>query len=235
MQCIYKWSLLITYEKAFLVQAAAKKFFAATFLERKIMSTKTSFKRIALVAASALALGGFSVISAPQANAAPQIVAAASGMYDTTNFYQVVGGQATIEIGFDTTVVSTVSSTGVGTIVSATPKTGAGLGFETLTAVTSTGFQHNILDGGALDQEYRRRRSPSVLRVGGRPPSPSVPRDGARAFKGHRGATRGPPGMPHTRSPQNGIQHPRRRRLLGPFHNRRHGRFNSPELAGGCP
>ena len=35
------------------------------------MSTKTSFKRIALVAASALALGGFSVISAPQANAAP--------------------------------------------------------------------------------------------------------------------------------------------------------------------
>jgi hypothetical protein len=34
------------------------------------MSTKTSFKRIALVAASALALGGFSVISATQANAA---------------------------------------------------------------------------------------------------------------------------------------------------------------------
>ncbi len=38
-------------------------------IERKIMSTKTSFKRIALVAASALALGGFSVISAPQASA----------------------------------------------------------------------------------------------------------------------------------------------------------------------
>jgi len=39
-------------------------------IERKKMSTKTSFKRIALVAASALALGGFSVISAPQASAA---------------------------------------------------------------------------------------------------------------------------------------------------------------------
>ena len=38
-------------------------------IERKIMSTKTSFKRIALVAVSALALGGFSVISAPQASA----------------------------------------------------------------------------------------------------------------------------------------------------------------------
>jgi len=42
-------------------------------IERKIMSTKTSFKRIALVAASALALGGFSVISAPQASAALSI------------------------------------------------------------------------------------------------------------------------------------------------------------------
>ena len=60
---------LITYEKAFEGQAAGEKFFSATFLERKIMSTKTSFKRIALVAASALALGGFSVISAPQASA----------------------------------------------------------------------------------------------------------------------------------------------------------------------
>jgi hypothetical protein len=122
-------------------------------IERKIMSTKTSFKRIALVAASALALGGFAVISAPQASAAPQVVAATNGMYDTTNFYQVVGGQATIEIGFDTTVVSTVSSTGVGTIVSATPKEDVGLGLETLTAVTSTGFQHNILASGALVQD----------------------------------------------------------------------------------
>jgi hypothetical protein len=134
---------LITYEKAFGNQAAVKKFFIATFLERKKMSTKTITKRIALVAAAALALGGFSVISASQANAAPQIVAASSGMYDTTNFYQVVGGQATIEIGFDTNVVATVSSTGVGTIVSATPKLVSGSAVETLTAVTSTGFQHN--------------------------------------------------------------------------------------------
>jgi hypothetical protein len=63
-------SLLITYEKAFLGQAVVKKFFTATFLERKIMSTKTITKRIALVAASALALGGFAVITAPQASAA---------------------------------------------------------------------------------------------------------------------------------------------------------------------
>ena len=59
---------LITYEKAFLGQAAIKKFFIATFLERKIMSTKTSIKRIALVAAAALALGGFSAVSANAAD-----------------------------------------------------------------------------------------------------------------------------------------------------------------------
>ena len=36
----------------------------STTIERKIMSTKTSFKRVALVAAAALALGGFSAVSA---------------------------------------------------------------------------------------------------------------------------------------------------------------------------
>jgi len=55
---------LITYEKAISGQAVIKKFFIATFLERKIMSTKTSFKRIALVAASALAIAGFSAVPA---------------------------------------------------------------------------------------------------------------------------------------------------------------------------
>jgi hypothetical protein len=39
-------------------------------IERKIMSTKTSIKRIALVAAAALTLGGFSVITATSAHAA---------------------------------------------------------------------------------------------------------------------------------------------------------------------
>ena len=66
---------LITYESGILGQAAGKKFFSATFLERKIMSTKTSFKRIALVAASALAIAGFSAV--PSANAtltAPLII-----------------------------------------------------------------------------------------------------------------------------------------------------------------
>jgi len=128
---------LITYEKAFLGQAVVKKFFAATFLERKIMSTKTITKRIALVAASALALGGFAVISAPQASAAPSVKY--TTMYDTTNGYQVVGGEATVTINFDSNTAATVVSSGVGVIQSAAHVNR--LGLETLTSVTSTGFR----------------------------------------------------------------------------------------------
>ncbi|CAN2244935.1 hypothetical protein MCEMKE157_01358 [actinobacterium SCGC AAA044-D11] len=102
------------------------------------MSTKTSFKRIALVAAAALALGGVSVVTATSASAiAP--TAAYTTMYDTTNGYQVVGGQATVTIGFDSSTIATVASSGVGTIVSAAGEAGV----ETLTAVTATGFQFN--------------------------------------------------------------------------------------------
>ena len=45
-------------------QAEREKFFQSTFFERKIMSTKTAFKRVALVAAAALAIGGISAVSA---------------------------------------------------------------------------------------------------------------------------------------------------------------------------
>ena len=55
---------LMTYESVLKGQAEMKKFFKSTFSERKIMSTKTSFKRIAAVAAVALTLGGFSAVSA---------------------------------------------------------------------------------------------------------------------------------------------------------------------------
>ena len=45
-------------------QAGSGNVSGSTFSERKIMSTKTSFKRIALVAAAALTLGGLSAVSA---------------------------------------------------------------------------------------------------------------------------------------------------------------------------
>jgi len=120
-------------------------------IERKIMSTKTSIKRIALVAAAALTLGGFSAVSAN----AYVPAAAYTTMYDTTNGYQVVGGQATVTIGFDTSTVATVVSTGVGSIVSAAPVAQFGLGVETVTALSASGFQHNTASGVAgYTKEY---------------------------------------------------------------------------------
>ena len=56
---------LMTYESVLVGQAEMEKFSKSTFSERKIMSTKTSIKRIAAVAAVALTLGGFSRIAWP--------------------------------------------------------------------------------------------------------------------------------------------------------------------------
>jgi len=52
---------LISDEKAFLSQADSRKALESTFIERKQMSTKTTLKRIALVAVSALGFGLLSV------------------------------------------------------------------------------------------------------------------------------------------------------------------------------
>ena len=61
---------LMTYESVLVGQAEMEKFSKSTFSERKIMSTKTSIKRIAAVAAVALTLGGFSAVSASAASTA---------------------------------------------------------------------------------------------------------------------------------------------------------------------
>jgi trimeric autotransporter adhesin len=84
---------LMTYEVDSLSQAEMKKFFKSTFSERKIMSTKTSFKRIAAVAAVALTLGGFSAVSA---NAASNPLAVA---------YSTDYAASTINLGQDAVLV----------------------------------------------------------------------------------------------------------------------------------
>jgi hypothetical protein len=116
---------LFTYEKAFSGQAVIKKFFIATFLERKIMSTKTSFKRIALVAASALAIGGFTAVSPANAavTAATLKVSGAFGTgTGTAAGTQVVGGimEMTLAETSTTGVLGTFTSTGVGSITAYT-------------------------------------------------------------------------------------------------------------------
>ena len=79
---------LMTYESVFAGQAEMEKFSKSTFSERKIMSTKTSIKRIAAVAAVALTLGGFSAVTAHAATSGELLVTAASSFStgaDTTS------------------------------------------------------------------------------------------------------------------------------------------------------
>ena len=71
-------------------------------------------KKIAVVVVSALAFAGFSSVSA---QAAP--TAAYTTMYDTTNGVQVVNGYATLTLTTETSTVVNVSTSGVGSIVSA--------------------------------------------------------------------------------------------------------------------
>jgi len=107
---------LITYEKAISDQADKGKFPESTFLERKIMSTKTITKRIALVAAAALALGGVSVVTATSANAATTAVtpAAAASVQTVT---AVTGTYEIIRIDADTAdKYYTITNTG-GTVL----------------------------------------------------------------------------------------------------------------------
>jgi hypothetical protein len=145
---------LITYERAFGSQAAVKRFFAATFLERKKMSTKTSIKRIALVAASALAIGGFSVISAPQANAAATASIALSGSGAVGSTTAVTAGltytanalsgsyfpTVTITAGSSDTAYL-IASTGVGSMYgAATPGTNGGSVTYNNNTSTTAGF-----------------------------------------------------------------------------------------------
>jgi len=86
--------------------------------ERKQMSTKTTIKRIALVAAAALALGGFSAVSA---NAAATHTIAVTGLVQigTTDNYTLAAvtgtyPQITVDGATDHTI--SIASTGVGSL-----------------------------------------------------------------------------------------------------------------------
>ncbi len=79
-------------ELLFVGQAEREKCSQSTFSERKIMSTKTAFKRVALVAAAALAIGGISAVSA---NAAATPTLAGSGASSTA---AAITGTYTAEI-----------------------------------------------------------------------------------------------------------------------------------------
>jgi hypothetical protein len=94
-----------------------------TFIERKQMSTKTSIKRIALVAAAALTLGGFTAVSANAAASVASYTVLHAYSGTTSSSSQVVGGSATFTYNLTNTnaQVVTFQSSGVGTIGQALP------------------------------------------------------------------------------------------------------------------
>jgi len=121
-------------------------------IERKIMSTKTSIKRIALVAAAALTLGGFSVITAGSANAA----AAATATFQATSGYVYTSAAASTtdtatavaDGGHYVTVVLAaktadqgynVTTSGVGSLYGTVTTAGGSAGLDTLTANYTNG------------------------------------------------------------------------------------------------
>ena len=138
---------LITYEKALLGQATGGKFPSVTFLERKKMSTKTSFKRIALVAASALAIAGFSAIPAHAAatataetSSAGATIAGTVGTATTATNITVTttGNAATSQV---ITVTAAVTTKPNGSAVAVGTAAGAGkLFLNATTPTTNTGW-----------------------------------------------------------------------------------------------
>jgi hypothetical protein len=76
------------------------------------MSTKTTFKRVALVAVASLGLG---VLASAPSNAAPSF--AYGVIADSTAGEAVIGGQATMVVTLDTGTVTNIAVTGVGSVL----------------------------------------------------------------------------------------------------------------------
>jgi hypothetical protein len=89
------------------------------------MSTKTTFKRVALVAVAALGLG---VLTSVPSNAAPAITYGV--IADSANGQAIVGGQATVVIALDTNTVTNIKVTGAGSVI--------GVSTQESTTVTGT-------------------------------------------------------------------------------------------------
>jgi hypothetical protein len=114
---------LITYERALEAQAELRKFRGST-IERKQMSTKTTFKRVALVAVAALGFGTLSVAPSQAAPVFAEVTVAAAGE-------GIVGGIVKVRVTFDTGTVTNLAVTGVGSVLGTTQDTATVIGTPT--------------------------------------------------------------------------------------------------------
>jgi len=151
----------MTYERALFSSAEREKFSVSTlFLERKIMSTKTTIKRISAIAALALAFGGLTSVASQAANPNLFAIVATSG-YATGSIAQgFTGGAAPTQIAGPANFVTILNNgsnseyytiTGGATTSGATTGTVAAAGsFSVATpaagTITVTGY---VITGGA--------------------------------------------------------------------------------------
>jgi len=141
-----KKTLSLLMRASFLAKPGTRTSRSRLFLERKLMSTKTTFKRVAAVAAAALAIGGLSAVSAHAASAGDiSISVAPSG--STNNFasgHEAVTETITATAGTNNFIGLVVTSstsnpvvlslTGGVATTSATTATGSGTASLLLTA-----------------------------------------------------------------------------------------------------
>ncbi len=129
---------LMPYESAFLSQADSGKSLESTFIERKQMSTKTSIKRIALVAVSALGFGLLSVMPAKAVDNAVTAVLDSTGTLSNTETATALAGAnnyVVVQVDQDATDPTVVVATG-GTLVNSSL---AGTGTSSVVVSEGTG------------------------------------------------------------------------------------------------
>lgn len=108
-------------------------------IERKTMSTKTSFKRVALVAVAALGLGFLTSVSASATAPLTTVTQFLTGS-TATAAQAVVGGQAQVTVTIDSATVTRITVSGVGSVSSSSKSGATGTAaFESTTSTYLTG------------------------------------------------------------------------------------------------
>ena len=106
------------------------------------MSTKTSIKRIALVAVASL---GFGLVASVPSQAAVSVTY--TNTYDTTNGVGIVGGTAVATFALDTSTSYSVVVSGVGSVLVANPGSNTTWDSPVPTTGTNTDNNYNFTSG----------------------------------------------------------------------------------------
>jgi len=135
-----KKTLSLLMRASFLAKPGTRTSRSRLFLERKLMSTKTTFKRVAAVAAAALAISGFSAVSAHATAGDITVTTAVSngGTATARTASAVAGANNFVAFTVDTAATMAVAVTGGVAASGATTVTGSGTASLVAAANSST-------------------------------------------------------------------------------------------------